>query len=108
MSFAARGHLRGNQVEEAHALSSESVLKGRAGVMARGNESSEAPARTCWEPHPNGDMLSAGGTDGGLYFPPQNKRRDGLSLTAVTASQRVLPPTSTVWCSGKTVFPHWS
>lgn len=108
MSFAARGHLRGNQVEADHALSSKSVLKRRAGVMAQGDESSEAPARTCWEPHLNGDMLSAGGTDRGLHFPPQKKRRDRLSLVAIAASHRVLPPTKTVWCSGKMVFPHQS
>lgn len=48
-SFAARGHSRGNEVEAAHVLSSESVLKCRTGVMVRGDESSEAPARTCWE-----------------------------------------------------------
>lgn len=47
--FVARGHLRGNQVEAAHALSSESVLKCRAGVMVEGDESSKAPARTCLE-----------------------------------------------------------
>jgi len=49
MSFAARGHLRGSQVEAAHALSSESGFKSRAGVMLQGDDSSEAPARICWE-----------------------------------------------------------
>lgn len=65
----------------AHALSSESVLERGAGVMV--DESSglrRGPAR----PHPNGDLLPAGRINGGLYFPPQNKRRDGLRLRAIT------------------------
>lgn len=89
MSLVARGHLRGNQVETAHALSSESALKLGVGVMVWGDKSSETPARTAGSLYPNGGMLPAGETDKGLYFPPQNKRRDGLRLGP---SQR-LPPT---------------
>lgn len=103
MSLVARGHLRGNQVETAHALSSESALKLGVGVMVWGDKSSETPARTAGSLYPNGGMLPAGETDKGLYFPPQNKRRDGLRLGP---SQR-LPPTS-VWCFRETVFLHWS
>jgi hypothetical protein len=54
--------------------------------------------------HLHGDMLPAGGTDGGLYFPPQNKRRDALRLGDTTEGSSshfdsVVLPTSTVWCS---------
>lgn len=82
-------HVRDSRVEAAHALSSESVLKPRAGVMVRGGAMSLQR------------LLQ--GPAGSLILMVTCSLQDGLrtreemdSALSITASQRVCAPTSTV------------